>query len=99
MRVCTRPGARAGTVTRRITLPADSSDVALSPDGGRACVCRGAKCDLVAIDTATGRTIAGPVHLGYQTDSMAVSGDGSRLYAEFFMTAATGDGRWHAAGR
>ena len=33
MRVCTRPGARAGTVTRRITLPADSSDVALFMKG------------------------------------------------------------------
>jgi YVTN family beta-propeller protein len=81
---------RAGTVTRRIALPADTSDVTLSPDGGRAYVCRGAKCDLVAIDTATGRTVAGPVRLGYETDSMAVSGDGSRLYAALFAPADTG---------
>ncbi len=84
---------RAGTVTRRITLPADSSDVTLSPDGGRAYVCRGAKCDLVAIDTATGRTVAGPVSLGYETESMAVSGDGRRLYAALVAPGAAGGDR------
>jgi YVTN family beta-propeller protein len=81
--------SRAGTVIRRIALPADSRAVTLSPDGSRAYVCRGDQCDLVAIDTGTGRTVAGPVRLGYDPDSMAVSGDGSRLYAATSATAAT----------
>jgi YVTN family beta-propeller protein len=72
---------RAGTVTRRITLPANTQAVTLSPDGSRAYACRGDQCDLLAIDTTTGRTVAGPVRLGYDPESMAVSGDGSRLYA------------------
>ena len=64
---------RTGTVTRRIALPADSREVTLSPDGSRAYACRSDQCDLVAIDTGTGRTVAGPVRLGYNPDAMAVS--------------------------
>jgi YVTN family beta-propeller protein len=82
---------RAGTVTHRIALPADSSDVTLSPDGSRAYACRGAQCDLVVIDTATGRTVGGPVRLGPDTESMVVSGDGRRLYAALLVTAASGN--------
>jgi DNA-binding beta-propeller fold protein YncE len=72
---------RSGSLTSHITLPADSKAVTLSPDGTRAYVCRGDQCDLVAIDTGTGRTVTGPVRLGRDPDSLAVSGDGSRLYA------------------
>jgi DNA-binding beta-propeller fold protein YncE len=72
---------RSGSLTSQITLPADSKAVTLSPDGTRAYVCRGDQCDLVAIDTGTGRTVTGPVRLGRDPDSLAVSGDGSRLYA------------------
>jgi DNA-binding beta-propeller fold protein YncE len=72
---------RSGSLTSRITLPADSKAVTLSPDGTRAYVCRSDQCDLVAIDTGTGRTVAGPVRMGHNPDSLALSGDGSRLYA------------------
>jgi YVTN family beta-propeller protein len=82
---------RAGTVARRIALPAGTRAVALSPDGSRAYVCGGDQCNLLAIDTGTGRTVAGPVRLGYDPDSMAVSGDGSRLYAAVFVTGEAPD--------
>jgi len=65
--------------------------VALSRDGSRAYACRGDQCDLLAIDTATGRTVAGPLRLGYDPESMAVSADGSRLYAAFFASGEAGD--------
>jgi len=82
---------RTGTVTRRIALPAGTRAVTLSPDGSHAYTCSGDQCDLAAIDTGTGRTVAGPVRLGYDLDWMAVSGDGSRLYAMVSAQAATGE--------
>jgi YVTN family beta-propeller protein len=82
---------RTGTVTRRVTLPANTQEVTLNPDGSRAYACGGDKCDLRAIDTTTGRTVGGPVRLGYQPESMAVSGDGSRLYAAFFASGEASD--------
>ena len=82
---------RNGTVIRRIAPPAGTRVVTLSPDGSRAYACSGDQCALRAIDTGTGRTVACPVRLGYDPDSMAVSGDGSRLYAAISPATAPGE--------
>jgi hypothetical protein len=84
-------GTRAGTAARRIALPAGTRAVALSPDGSRAYVCRGDQCDLLAIDTGTGRTVSGLARPGYDPESMAVSGDGSRLHAAVSPPPAPGE--------
>ena len=70
----------AGTVTRRIAVPAEPTGLALSPDSTKLIVtCASPKSTVAVFAAASGKLIAA-IRAGHTAMSPAISPDGKRLY-------------------
>jgi YVTN family beta-propeller protein len=69
-----------GTVARRITVPAEPTGLALSPDGTKLIVtCAAPKSTIAVLDAGSGETLA-TIPAGHTAAAIALSPDGTRLY-------------------
>nr|MCU0980694.1 hypothetical protein [Pirellulaceae bacterium] len=69
-----------GNVTRRVPMPAEPRDLALSPDGAKLIVtCAGPKSTIAVLDAGSGGTLA-TIPAGHTAGATRLSPDGTRLY-------------------
>ncbi|MFV1964922.1 MAG: hypothetical protein ACC628_05835 [Pirellulaceae bacterium] len=70
----------AGSIRRRMDMPARPTDVQLTPDGSKLIVtCGAAESTIVVMDAGTGHTLAA-IPAGHTAMGSALAPDGSRLY-------------------
>ena len=73
-------GLPGGKLIRRIDVPAEPTDLVLSPDGTRLIVtCAAPKSTVVVIDTSSGK-VAATIPAGHTATGAAITPDGKRLY-------------------